>query len=334
MRMSDNSANDCPRSAGESSSLETPLISVCITCFNAEDTIERAVQSARNQTWANFEIVVVDDRSTDGSPEILSRLARSGERLKVILQPVNTGASGARNKALENASGEFVAFFDDDDVSAPERIATQYERILSHERETGQNQVACFASGRRIYPNGYSFEIEAIGSRAEIPKGEELADYILFNRRIPGKFYGAGTPTCSLMARIDVFDVVGRFDPSFRRGEDVDFAIRLARRGGHFIGCPEKLYDQHATFTDDKTARTYFEGDMKMIEKHRDYLECRNRYRYAKNWFTFRYHHFAGENGKMLVALVRAWFRHPVLVTRHFLASAPARLLHEMRMKR
>ncbi|MCH8997173.1 MAG: glycosyltransferase family 2 protein [Proteobacteria bacterium] len=314
--------------------METPLITVGITCFNAEDTIERAVRSALNQRWPNLEVVVVDDRSTDGSFDVVEKLARDDTNLKIVRQDTNTGPAGARNAVLENASGEFVAFFDDDDESVSERIATQYRRIASYERETGQTLVACYASGRRVYPNGYSIGIEAIGSRPEIPKGEEVADYILFNGKRPGVFYGGGTPTCALMTRMSVFDTVGRFDPSFRRVEDAEFAIRLARCGGHFIGCPEKLYTQHATFAADKSATMNFEAEMKMIEKNRDYLERRKRYHYAKNWFRFRYHHFAGETGKMLVALVRAWIRHPILVTRHFLASAPARLLHEIRMKR
>lgn len=314
--------------------MEAPLITAGITCFNAEDTIERAVRSALNQRWPNLEVVVVDDRSTDGSFDILEKLARDNTKLKIIRQDTNTGPAGARNAVLKNASGEFVAFFDDDDESAPDRVAIQYERIVAYEQEIGQTLVACYASGRRTYPNGYSIKIDAIGSRPEIPKGDEVADYILFNEKKPGVFYGAGTPTCALTARMSVFDAVGRFDPEFRRVEDAEFATRLARRGGHFIGCPEKLYTQHATVAADKTAWLNFEAEIKMIEINRDYLERRNRYYYAKNWFQFRYHHFSGETGRMLMALVRAWIRHPILVTRHFLASAPARLLHEIRMTR
>ncbi len=329
-----NSGDNRPATARDSTPIETPLIAVGITCFNAEDTIERAVRSALNQRWPNLEVVVVDDHSTDGSFDVLKKLARENSNLKIVRQDTNTGPAGARNMVLENALAEFVAFFDDDDESAPERVAIQYERIVAYEREVGQTLVACYASGRRTYPNGYSIEIEAIGSRTEIPKGEEVAYYILFNGKKPGVFYGGGTPTCALAARMSVFDAVGRFDPEFRRVEDAEFAIRLARRGGHFIGCPEKLYTQHATSAADKSTTMNFEAEIKMIEKNRDYLERRNRYHYAKNWFRFRYHYFAGETGRMLVALVRAWIRHPNLVTRHFLASAPARLLHEIRMTR
>lgn len=314
--------------------METPLISVGITCFNAIDTIERAVKSALAQQWSNLEVIAVDDQSTDGSWAVLEKLARENANLKIIRQDANTGPAGARNAVLENASGEFVVFFDDDDESLPGRLAAQYARITAYERQTGHTLVACYASGWRIYPNGYSIEIEAIGSQPEIPKGDEVADYILFNGRKPGVFYGAGTPSCALAARKRVFDAVGRFDPDFRRVEDAEFAIRLARRGGHFIGCPEKLYIQHASVGADKSSKMNFEAEIKMIEVNRDYLEPRNRYHYARNWFRFRYHHFAGETGLMLVALVRAWLRHPVLVTRHFLSSAPARLLHEIRMKR
>ncbi|MCH8285216.1 glycosyltransferase family 2 protein, partial [candidate division KSB1 bacterium] len=64
--------------------METPLITVGITCFNAEDTIERAVRSALNQRWPNLEVVVVDDRSTDGSFDVVEKLARDDTNLKIV----------------------------------------------------------------------------------------------------------------------------------------------------------------------------------------------------------------------------------------------------------
>ena len=313
--------------------LEYPLITIALTCFNAEDTIERAINSALSQTWPNKEILVVDDCSSDKSIAIINKIADQHSIVKVLLNEKNKGTAASRNRLIDNAAGEFVAFFDDDDESSPERVKAQYKRIIEHEAKSEESLIACYASGSRIYPNGYSLNLEAIGSRGVVPEGALVANYILFNERVEDVFYGTGTPTCSLMAKTDVFHQLGGFDQDFRRVEDMDFAVRLALRGGHFIGCSEMLFTQYATQGTDKSAACNFEAENKLLDKHQKYLEKLKRYRYAKNWFLVRYCHFSGDRIGMLRALITAWFQNPILITRHFLSSAPRRLLHEMKMK-
>lgn len=312
--------------------LEYPLITIALTCFNAEDTIERAIDSALCQTWPNKEIIVVDDCSSDKSINIINKIADQHSIVKVLLNEKNKGTAASRNALIDNAAGEFIAFFDDDDESAPERVKVQYNHIVEHEAKTEECFIACYASGNRIYPNGYSLDLEAIGSRGVVPEGALVANYILFNERVTDVFYGTGTPTCSLMARTNVFRQLDGFDQEFRRVEDMDFAVRLALRGGHFIGCSELLFTQYATQGSDKSAASNFKAENKLLDKHQKYLEKLNRYRYAKNWFLVRYCHFSGDHLGMLRALIIAWFQNPILITRHFLSSAPRRLLHEIKM--
>jgi glycosyltransferase involved in cell wall biosynthesis len=312
----------------------TPLVSIGITCFDAEDTVARAVASACAQDWPDLEVIVVDDASRDRSAEIVARAAAADPRVRVFRHEENRGPGGARQTVLDQARGEYLAFFDDDDESAPTRVALQHRRIASYQDQAGTALVACYASGTRVYENGYRKEIDAIGSAARVPSGNQVVDYLLFNQRVPGVCYGAGTPACALMASVDTFRAAGGFDPDFRRVEDVDFAVRLARLGGHFVGCPERLYLQHATHAPDKSARKNFDAEMQLLEKHRAYLEERDRYRFARNWFTVRYHHFNHDPVRTVWALLRGWWNDPALVTRQLFTTVPARFLHERRMSR
>lgn len=311
-----------------------PLITIGITCFNASDTILRAIQSAIHQDWDNKEILIVDDCSTDESIKIIEKIAHETPMISFIMHTENKGPAGSRQTIIDNANGEFIAFFDDDDQAIPERCRIQYQHIMNYEEETGVRLLACYASGQRIYSNGYTVQINAIGSQPEIPKGSDIADYLLFYGKKTGVFYGAGVPTCALMARKETFIEVGGFDPHFRRVEDVDFAIRLGLKGGHFIGCTEQLYIQYATQAQDKSPAKNLESEIQLAEKHKDYLKSVGRYEYAKKWPLIRYHHFMGDHFKMLKTLMGLFLRHPVKVFSHFMQTAPKRLIHEMKMKR
>src|ERR1019366_10682832 len=131
------------------------LITIGIPCFNAQDTIARALDSALAQTWPEKEILVVDDASADSSAAIVEKIAGSHPAVRIVLHAGNKGPGGARQTIIEQARGDFIAFFDDDDESLPARLQTQYDRLTSYERQTGVRLAACYASGRRSYPNGY-----------------------------------------------------------------------------------------------------------------------------------------------------------------------------------
>ena len=311
----------------------TPLITVGMTCYNAKNTILRALGSALAQDWPNIEVIIVDDCSSDESDAIVESAIAEEPKVRLIRHAVNSGPAAARNTLLTNAKGEFIVFYDDDDESYPERVRTQYETLRDYEETSGVSLVACYASGRRLYPNGYELPIRAIGSQPEVPKGEIVADYLLFNGRQEGVFYGAGTPTCALMARLSTFRAVGMFDSSLRRVEDVDFAIRLALAGGHFIGCSQQLYLQHATVASDKTPRMNLEAELYVVEKYADYLKSKNRYHYARDWFKIRYYHFSGQRLIFLASLAVFLLRYPVAGIKHLIRSAPRRWSHERSMR-
>ncbi|NCC52303.1 MAG: glycosyltransferase [Spartobacteria bacterium] len=310
-----------------------PLITIGLTCFNAADTIERAIRSAARQTWPNTEIVIVDDCSTDSSVAVVRALRAAIPAIRVIEHATNLGPGGARQTILDNAAGEFLAFFDDDDESIPSRLASQYARVVEYERAHGITLVACYASGTRRYSNGYEMPLHAIGQDDIVPRGAAVADYILHYAKRPGWCYG-GTPTCSLMARTSVMRDVGGFDACFRRIEDLDFAVRLALAGGHFVGCSEALFIQYSTGGMDKTPEVNLAAEQLLVEKHKRYLLDSGYYAYARLWPLLRFYHFQRQPLAVMFVVLRLLSQYPLKTIRHLLTTGPKRLMHENRMRR
>ena len=113
----------------------------------------------------------------------------------------------------------------------------------------------------------------------------------------------------------------------------MDFSVRLALAGTHFIGCPELLFIQHSTEASDKTQGKNLESDLLRVEKHKDYLQSVGRYEYARQWPRIRFYHMTGQRVKMLLALLALFFQHPIHVVRHFMSIGPRRFLHERKMR-
>lgn len=105
-----------------SSLSDQPLVTVYIPTFNRLDLLKRAVESVRQQTYQNLEIIIVDDCSTDGTQDYLAQLANEDQRVRYFLKDKNSGACVSRNIAIENATGEFITGLDDDDYFLKDRL--------------------------------------------------------------------------------------------------------------------------------------------------------------------------------------------------------------------
>ena len=313
-------------------SKEFPLITIGMTCFNARDTIVQAIKGALAQEYPNKEIVIVDDCSKDDSAQLVEDFIKDICSVRLIKHIENKGFAGGLNTIITNALGEFIAIFDDDDVSLPRRLMTQYQRILSYEAATRAEYVACWGSGYREYSNGYKAHYKAIGSQPKIPVGRDLIRCQLYMRRDPDVFFGAGTPSCSLMIRKNIYDEIGLYDTTMRRTEDTDFALRLAMKGGHFIGCPEEVIAQTASVGHDKRPEVGYNSELALIEKHKTLFDEPLRYEYAKDWIALRYHHFGKDRLSSFFALMRLFLKYPSWTWEQFWRSAPKRLRHEWKM--
>src|SRR5258708_13982195 len=144
-----------------------PLTIVVIPAYTAEPFLERTLRSALRQTHSNLEVIVVDDGSTDNTRVIAEAAAATDDRVRIISVP-NGGVAKARNIGIAEASGEFVAFLDADDLWHPTKIELQLAAMI---RGSGDDQPAAVytftrtidtedrvtGSGGRVVLSGYSF---------------------------------------------------------------------------------------------------------------------------------------------------------------------------------
>lgn len=269
-----------------------PLISICITCYNAIDTISRCVDSALGQKYQNIEIIIVDDFSSDGCQKYLIDKYSQNPLIKVILKNKNGGPASSRNTSVNNAKGEYVVFFDDDDFSFPNRLEVQLKTIKYYEKVLNNSLICCYASGIRYYSKNYKINLDAIGSKLNPPTGEDMVDYILFNKIKKKFFYGSGVPTYGLMVKKKFINLLKGFDENLRRLEDADFAIRFALNNGYFVGTKDRLLIQYSTNSKDKTPLINYESELKIVEKYKNYLIEKKMYEYAKLSREIRFNYF------------------------------------------
>lgn len=135
--------------------MDSPVFSVIVTAYNQPDDIKRAVESVLNQTVKCFELIVVDDCSTDNTPDVLKALSENHPEMKVIRHSKNASSHAARCTGVENASGRYVIFLDGDDylcLGALEKLLTQVIQPLNDDFDVCEYSYICKPSGEVIKP--------------------------------------------------------------------------------------------------------------------------------------------------------------------------------------
>jgi glycosyltransferase involved in cell wall biosynthesis len=299
-----------------------PLLTIGITAYNAENTIERAVRSALAQDYPSVEIVVVDDGSRDGTVVTLERLAATHPQLKLLVQPRNAGVAAARNRIIAEARGAFIAFFDDDDASEPDRTSRQISRLLAQEAALGSTAlVVCHTARTQLYPDGTRRTEPALGEGSQAPTGPAVARRVLIGAPLADA-YGS-CATCSQLARTATYRSLGGFDPALRRSEDLDFAIRLARAGGHFVGIAAPLVTQTMTNTSDKSLADEERWQLAVIDKHRDFFESDDAFHFCRDWVGLRYAWIGGYRLRFATRLIGLAARRPWQTAQRLLLALP-----------
>jgi glycosyltransferase involved in cell wall biosynthesis len=197
--------------------MANPLVSVVVTTYNQERYIEDALASVFRQSFTDFEVIVVDDGSTDDTPE---RLAPFGDKITLIRQS-NAGVAGSRNTGVSHARGQFVAFLDGDDIWHEEKLSVQVTAALAHP-EVGL-----------IAVDGVEFESHSILSNSlfgDIGSVGEWRDSI-----VTGNFYARLLQSqiiCTIsqvMVPAAVLRAIGPSDSRFLGASDYDLYIRISR---------------------------------------------------------------------------------------------------------
>jgi glycosyltransferase involved in cell wall biosynthesis len=300
------------------------LVTIGVTAFDAAPTIERALRSALLQTWRPIEIVVVDDCSSDNTPEIVGALAALHPEIRVFRHTKNKGVAAARNRILAEARGEFVAFFDDDDESLPERVEAQRSRILEYERQFANGApVICHTARFQVYPNGNQRVASTMGQDEDhpAPAGQPVAERILLGKRLKGG-YGA-CATCSQMARISTYNIVGGFDPTLRRSSDTDLNLRLAMAGAHFVGIGRSLVVQTMTKTSEKSIAEEYRNVLALMSKHRDFINQTGQYDFCLRWVHAKHAWLEGRSAHFVRTIASLAFAHPFLTASRLALALP-----------
>ena len=303
--------------------MNIPLISIGITYYKASDTIEKAVSSALAQTWKNKEIIIVDDFSDDGQEYVLEKLEQQHSCIRMIRHSVNKGVAAARNGIVGQAKGEFLAFFDDDDESLPERLEKQYERIVAYEQKYAQGAaVICHTARTQNYPNGQGRDEQTMGTNeGVVPNGQNVALRILTGKPIAHILGSAAT--CSQMARLSTYKSLGGFDEVFRRSEDTEFNVRAALQGAHFVGLDEPLVMQTMTLASDKklTDEKYYA--LKLLAKHKDFINKHAHYSFCYQWLEGKYDFLQKKQTRFLLKVTKLFLTHPILTLQRFIWALP-----------
>lgn len=209
-----------------------PRVSVVTANYNGAAYLEAAVRAVLDQTLADLELIIVDDRSTDDSLAVIARAAAGDPRVRVLSQEANGGPGPARNRGFDAARGDWIAVFDSDDLMMPDRL----ERLVAR----GE------ADGADIVVDNLAVFTEGVAGAEPFLKGQAyaaarwigLADYIAAARmyaKAPGLGY--------LKPLFRAAALNGeRYRADLRIGEDYDLVVRLLARGRTLRLEPQALY--------------------------------------------------------------------------------------------
>lgn len=206
---------------------DTPIVSVVITAFNRADTIERAIEGVQKQSFQDFEIVVVDDASTDSTSDIVARL--TDPRIRLIRNATNRGIGGAKNVGIGASRGKYIAFLDSDDEWTETKLETQ---IRAMEEDPG------------CVPLSFSaFYVRRSGSGNQVIRNP--AKLRTWRRSILlGETFSLGS---TLLARRELFEEIGGFNEKLTRMQDRDWTLRYLDRYSEFLYLQTPLAIIHNT---------------------------------------------------------------------------------------
>lgn len=202
-----------------------PKISIIIPTYNSSRFINRTISSVLNQTYTDWELLIIDDNSTDNTVELVDKFIKQDQRIKLYKTPQNSGGPALpKNIGIENAKGEYVAFLDHDDEWLPEKLERQL-KIFELSNDNLLGLVSCFVNVKDN--NGNLIEKYNKNYRGDIIKNLAISNFIL-------------TSSC-VMTKLNILKEVGLFDLRFKRADDVDMWLKISEAGYHFDFVPEYL---------------------------------------------------------------------------------------------
>ena len=209
--------------------MSIPQVSIIIPCHNNANFLTESINSVLEQDYPNFEVIVIDDGSTDNSVELLKKF---GNKIKLIQQE-NQGPAAARNAGLKAAKGEYIAFNDSDDLWLQGKLSAQINFMLKN-----PDISVCYSGWANWDGNNISTgeKLKLIDAAPALTKkSPEQEGWMYFDLLKESVIH-----TITAVIHRGVVDSVGMFDTAYRIGEDHDFWIRVSRK--HKIKKIDKVY--------------------------------------------------------------------------------------------
>jgi glycosyltransferase involved in cell wall biosynthesis len=195
-----------------------PKISVIIPAYNSANTILETIASVQQQTESDFELIVINDGSTDNTLELLETIKDC--RLKVFSY-TNKGLPVARNRGIANSNGEFISFIDADDLWSEDKLELQLQALLSNPKAGVAYSwtMVMDEKGESFFPG------TLVSHQGDV--GKQL---------LSNNFIASGS---NVMLRRSLVESIGEFDPTLKSAEDWDYWLRIALRGNQFVVVPK-----------------------------------------------------------------------------------------------
>ncbi len=201
--------------------MDLPLVSIIIPTYNTQDFIEKGINSLVNQTYSHIEILIIDDKSTDNTVEVIQTKFPQNSRIKLIQKEKNSGPASSRNIGIKNATGKYIALLDSDDYYVPDKIEKQVSVMESHpEIAVCSTYLQCFGLQNQVI----KFPIQ----------NDEIKDQQLLGCPVA---HPASMFRTSFLKENNLY-----YDESLKFSEDYELFTRILDCQGKFITIPEPLY--------------------------------------------------------------------------------------------
>ena len=198
--------------------MNEPLVSIITPVYNAERFLSETIKSVKEQTYKNWELLLVDDCSKDNSAKIIKEFKKHDDRIKYIKLEKNSGASISRNTGIKNAKGRFIAFVDSDDLWEPEKLEIQISYMLE------KNLGFTFTSYRYMKENG-----------VKTNKVAKAPFKINYNGLLKNTIIGCSTVVIDR-------EIIGEFEmPLVKRGQDTATWLQILRNEKYAYGIQKDL---------------------------------------------------------------------------------------------
>ena len=219
---------------------EPALVTVMMPAYNAEPYIAQSIESVLAQSYSNWELIIVNDGSSDNTGGIAAKYR--DPRVRVLAQP-NGGEASARNTALKHARGQFLAFLDADDLYLPEHLEAALSCLDAHPEYTG-----AYTDGVYIDANGR--HLKSLSSRRRGPFTGDIFEQMV---RASDVF---GTPACVVLRRAMITARQLKFDPEIVIGPDWDFLTQFAEQADFgYVDRQTCLYRVHTGNVSNSTGK-------------------------------------------------------------------------------